>query len=205
MPFKYGSIGDSGGPLLQLHERRGRFEDGDPSRDVLSGIASFGDDTKSTGDVSKAEVYTSVGFFRDWINCVIEGNISRVSGLVVLLLSRHQTVQTCIERVLMCIHVQAECFTKPIPDTPSSEISPASEPPTSEISSVPEAPFSEISPAPELPTSEISPASEAAVYLTDPEESVSAPGVEVDNCFELLGDDFEEKDAQKVGTISGTR
>jgi len=79
----------------------------------------------------------------------------------------------------MCIYVQEECLTKRVPEPPSSEISPALEPSSSEISSVPEHP----------------------VYPTDNKESVPAPEVEDITCLELLEDDFEEKDAQKVDTI----
>lgn len=78
-PREYGYVGDPGGPLLILNGSSGNHEDGDPRGDRLVGITSFGLDEVPEGEDPKPGVYTSVAFFREWIDCVMEGNITNVS------------------------------------------------------------------------------------------------------------------------------
>lgn len=78
MLFKYVYIGDSGGPFLQLNKPLGYLKDGEPSRDFLVGITSFGISEEKREQLKKPGVYTSVSFFREWIDCVIEGEIPKV-------------------------------------------------------------------------------------------------------------------------------
>ncbi|GMH36879.1 hypothetical protein BSKO_04752 [Bryopsis sp. KO-2023] len=57
--------GDSGGPLLICDTKGDRIIDGNPDFDLLVGIVSFG---PSTCDSTKADVYTRVSSFRQWID-----------------------------------------------------------------------------------------------------------------------------------------
>lgn len=64
--------GDSGGPLLQLDIPYGDYTLGEPSYDLVVGITSFGE---NSGDTFKPGVYTSVSYFRHWIDCIIEEKV----------------------------------------------------------------------------------------------------------------------------------
>eukprot|EP00210_Caulerpa_lentillifera_P009321 g8885.t1 len=63
--------GDSGGPLLKLNRKHGSYKSGEPSRDRIVGITSFGIEDSEPNDAPG--VYTSVSLFRYWIDCIIEG------------------------------------------------------------------------------------------------------------------------------------
>eukprot|EP00210_Caulerpa_lentillifera_P005054 g4827.t1 len=66
--------GDSGGPLLKIDRPDGNYSAGDPKMDLLVGITSFG--PKNAKDF-KPGVYTSIGYFREWIDCVMKGKIAK--------------------------------------------------------------------------------------------------------------------------------
>lgn len=65
-------VGDSGGPLLQLDFPNGDYTLGEASYDLLVGITSFGENSRVT---FKPGVYTSVSYFRDWIDCITEERV----------------------------------------------------------------------------------------------------------------------------------
>lgn len=61
--------------MLQLNSPDGDYTLGEPFSDLLVGITSFGE---SAGGPFRPGVYTRIAYFRDWIDCVIEGNVCGV-------------------------------------------------------------------------------------------------------------------------------
>lgn len=59
--------GDSGGPLIVAHSPRGYYGNGDPEKDMIIGISSFGE----CGGRFPS-VFTHVAYFRDWIEDIID-------------------------------------------------------------------------------------------------------------------------------------
>lgn len=59
--------GDSGGPLIVAHSPRGHYANGNPAKDVIVGISSFGE-----CDGRYPSVFTHVGYFIDWIENIIQ-------------------------------------------------------------------------------------------------------------------------------------
>lgn len=57
---------------MQLDYFDGDYTLGEASFDLLVGITSFGEDSRET---FKPGVYTSVSYFRDWIDCIIEEKV----------------------------------------------------------------------------------------------------------------------------------
>lgn len=104
---QYGCIGDSGGPFMQLDDPLGHYEKGDPSLDLVVGITSFGVGEAQREKASIPGVYTSVSFFRKWIDCVTEGKIPKVTTLYFcsVVKKNHTRVLT----VLMYTSVQRKC------------------------------------------------------------------------------------------------
>lgn len=75
-------LGDSGGPLLQLDLPDGDYTLGEATLDLVVGITSFGED--SSGPF-KPGVYTSVSYFRDWIDCIIEEKVCETISFILYL------------------------------------------------------------------------------------------------------------------------
>jgi len=61
--------GDSGGPLIVADSKRGHYADGNPRKDVIVGISSFGE----CGGRFPS-VFTHVGHFMEWIDNVIDNS-----------------------------------------------------------------------------------------------------------------------------------
>lgn len=59
--------GDSGGPLIVAHSPRGYYANGNPNKDIIVGISSFGE----CGG-RYPSVFTHVGHFIDWIENIIQ-------------------------------------------------------------------------------------------------------------------------------------
>jgi len=68
-------LGDSGGPLLLLDTPQGNYTLGKPSYDLLVGITSFGEDVRHSFTPG---VYTSVSYFRDWIDSIVKEKVRAV-------------------------------------------------------------------------------------------------------------------------------
>ena len=77
------AAGDSGGPLLLADSPKRYIEKGDPSLDMVVGITSYGFADDESGQCSGFEpaVYTSVDYFRSWIQKTIERR-SKVSAIL---------------------------------------------------------------------------------------------------------------------------
>lgn len=58
--------------MLQLDIPDGDYTLGEPSHDLLVGITSFEGGSEREFVPS---VYTNVGYFRDWIDCIIEEKV----------------------------------------------------------------------------------------------------------------------------------
>lgn len=78
-------LGDSGGPLLQLNYFDNDFKKGRASSDLLVGITSYG---SLVTDRYIPGVYTSISYFALWIDCIIDGQVSKqkfyISGIAKL-------------------------------------------------------------------------------------------------------------------------
>lgn len=60
-------VGDSGGPLIDVHAPRLEVKEGKPDLDLLLGIISFGEDSIDCGESTRPGVYTRVISYLDWI------------------------------------------------------------------------------------------------------------------------------------------
>ena len=85
-------VGDSGGPLIDMHAPGSNVTAGKPNLDILLGIISFGEDNVDCGKSTRPGVYTRVISYLDWIagkmvSVKILGQIVAASTL--MLLSAH--------------------------------------------------------------------------------------------------------------------
>lgn len=71
--------------MLQLDLVDDDYTLGEASSDVLVGITSFGEDP---AEPFKPGVYTSVSYFRDWIDCITEEKVHKFHACLSSILSR---------------------------------------------------------------------------------------------------------------------
>lgn len=64
--------------LILDGSQENNYTDGEPCVDLLVGMTSFGDEYTPEDEGPNPGVYTSIGFFREWIDCIIEGRIPKV-------------------------------------------------------------------------------------------------------------------------------
>lgn len=109
---------------MQLDKPLGHLKDGDPSLDRVVGITSFGVGEEYRKKIEKPGVYTNVGFFREWIDCIVKEKMPKVSAPCSYFVVKKNHIQALA--VLEYISVQRKCdsisfkFNESVVRSPSS-------------------------------------------------------------------------------------